>query len=193
MSRILLYLILAGTGAVSLVAPWIGVIAYYILVLGNPQAVLFWVFADMRTSVSTSVPVILGLIGQAVLRRVSVSVLFDRQSVFVLLILVSAVVSYVFSPFGHNEAPSVIQNSNYLVTTLAKIVLFYFVAIALINDERKLHLLTLVIVGTIVYYTYWSNAEYLVYGLQSYRLAGPSIGSAAMYSDENYFCAVLVC
>jgi probable O-glycosylation ligase (exosortase A-associated) len=195
MAQILLYILLAGNALVAPFVPWIGVLAYYTVSVYNPAAVWYWVFGDMRYAVYTSVPVLIGFVVLSLRQKISLARLWDRQNLYLLILWLSAVLSYLFSPFGHNtQTASVVFNSEYIVTTFTKVLLFYFISIMIIDTRRKLFYLTALMLFTIIYYTYWANDQYLRFGLRGGRLPGPGtdITAKAIYTDENCFAMLFV-
>ena len=77
-------------------------------------------------------------------------------------------------------------------STINKIIILYIVACLCIDDVRKLKALAAVLVGSVIYLTYWANELYLS-GRSFGRMAGPTgIGSGGLYADQNNFAMLFV-
>lgn len=194
MAQILLYVLLAANAVVAPFVPWIGVLAYYTISVYNPPAIWFWVFRDIRYAVYTSVPTLIGFFVLLLRQQISLARLLDRQNLYILIMLLGATQSYLFSPFGHNTTAFAALNSEFLITTFAKVILFYTISIPIIDTRPKLFFLVGIMLLTVIYYTYWANDQYLRFGLPQGRLAGPGrdITAKAIYTDENAFALLII-
>lgn len=190
MGKILLLVLVSATCIAAVVRPWLGVVAYYVLAVFFPQAVWAWVFGGLRVSLYVALCTILGFMAAALTGRIDFSALRDRQHLCVAGLWVWVVASYVFSPYGANESAYAAVNSASLLGHMNKVFLFYFVAVLLIDAQEKILGLSMVMLATVVYYTYWANDFYFTGQMTGYRLAGPGEGS--VYTDENTFAMVFV-
>jgi O-antigen ligase len=100
--------------------------------------------------------------------------------------------SYQFGAYSKSDSPYRFTNPEWALSTFNNIFILYFVAVVCITDARRLHALTMVMIVSALYLTYWANAQYLsgqVFG----RLAGPvNIDGVGIYSDENSFAMLFV-
>jgi probable O-glycosylation ligase (exosortase A-associated) len=189
MGILLLYALIAGTAVATLVKPWIGVIAYYVLSVFYPQIIWHWIFSGIRASLIVSSVTVVGFFIHLLLRGIDLSVVKSKQSLYVILLWLSVINSYFNNPYGINPTEIVMYSSDYLLSTFNKIFMFYFVTVFLIRTKHQLHWLLIVLMGCVLYFTYYANMEYIsgrVFG----RLAGPGI--AGVYSDENAFAMTFV-
>jgi putative inorganic carbon (hco3(-)) transporter len=189
--KVILLTIVLVTAITSAFFPWIGVIAYYTLAVAFPQAIWFWIFKGFRAAYYITVTTMAGLGIKAITGNIDFSLLKDRQNIFIIVVWLSALVSYYFSPMGHNKSTYRALDSEYLVTNFSKELLFYFVAVILIDDSKKLKKLAWVLAITTIFYTYWGNMQYLSGSLSGGRLKGP--GMRGIYTDENTFAMLFVC
>lgn len=191
MTTLLLYAIIIGTITTSLFYPWIGVLAYYNLALMFPQAIWTWIFGDLRVSLYISIATIIGLIGASLAGKIDLSMLKNKQNLYMIVLWLAIIASYIFSPYGVNESTYQATNSWLILIHLNKVFLFYFVSILLIDSKQKYHLLIVVFLVTILYYIYWANELYLsgyMGRMGLYRLNGPG----GVYEDENAFSMLFV-
>jgi O-antigen ligase len=189
MGTLLLYALITVTAVGTLVKPWIGVIAYYVLSVFYPQIIWHWIFSGIRVSLIISSVTVAGFFIHLLLKGIDLSAFKTRQSFLIILLWLSIINSYFNNPYGSNPTEVYMYSSDYLLSTFNKIFSFYFVSIFLLRTKFHLHCLLLVLMGCVLYFTYFANMEYLqgrVFG----RLAGP--GTGGVYSDENVFAMTFV-
>lgn len=193
MTKILLYLIVMGTSGVSLIHPWVGVVAYYLNAVLFPQSIWPWIFRDLRVSLVVAAATCVGFLFSMVTGRVNFHVLATKQNLYLAMLWICVLISYYFSPYGFNVSETSAVNSSALMTHLNKVFLFYFIAVLFIDTEKKLYFLCLVLLVTVISFTVWANIQYLSGAMTGYRLAGPDGGVGdSIYTDENCFAMVLV-
>lgn len=191
MTTLLLYAIIIGTITISLFYPWIGVLAYYTLALMFPQSIWNWIFGDLRVSLYISIAAIIGFIGASLIGKIDLSILKNKQNLYIIVLWLAIIASYIFSPYGVNESTYKATNSRLILIHLNKVFLFYFVSILLIDSKQKYHFLIVVFLVTILLYIYWANDLYLsgyMGKMGLYRLNGPG----GIYGDENAFAMLFV-
>lgn len=188
MAKIILIFLVCITAVFTMVAPWVGAIAYYCNALMIPNAVWPWVFDGIRVSYYVSLFTLLAFFWCMFSGKIQWTLLQDRQHIFVLLIWVSVIFSYNFNPYGNNLSDHIAFNSDYLLSNYNKLFLMYFVTTLLVNNERSLYFLALAMILTVVFYVYWGNKQYFSGMMESVRLPGPG----SIYKDENTFAVLLV-
>ncbi len=186
---ILLYSLITITAVLTIARPWIGVIAYYVLALFYPQIIWPWIFYGIRVNFIISIITIVAFLKDLVFKGFNFSVLKSKQSILVLLLWLSIINSYLNNPYGPNNTDVIIYNSQYLFSIFNKIFLFYFISICLVKSKLHLHLLLIVLMGTVLYFTYYANMTHLS-GQFHGRLPGPGVGG--VYSDENVFAMIFI-
>ena len=200
MAEILLKIILAATFGAALVRSWVGVAAYYTLSLWYPQLIWYWAFGTLRSSLIVSIATILGFGKEVFLGKVDFLTIFKRQNIYIILLWISIVISYLFSPIEQGRTDNVMLSGSYLFAYFNRIFFFYFISVLLIDTKEKLHYLIICFLVVILYYIYWSNEKYLSGGmLYGPRLRGPGPEGeewtgqgGGPYTDENCFAMLFV-
>ncbi len=190
MGKILLYAAIAATVFVTLSHVWVGAAAYYLVALFNPQAIWPWIFQGARLSLILSAITILGYGRLLCAKKIKYSYLKDKQNIYMLILWAALLNSYIFSPYGAARFMEGAASGTELIIMVSKIFLFYFVSIALFDDQKKMHYFVMVIIVCVVYYTYWANMRYLTGFYYQSRLEGP--GPGGIYTDENKFAMVFI-
>lgn len=185
MTTIILYLLVIGTFVGTLFHVWLGVIAYYLLAVLQPQAIWFWVFGDLRISLYIAIFAGLGFLIAFISGKVDFSILRNRQNLYLAIFWGLIHLSLLFSSYaGQNDF-----DSHYRIGIIDKMFLMYFVAILLIDTKKKFHYLIIIMLISVIYYAYWGNNQYFS-GLMWGRLKGPLWHGN--YADENAFAMFFV-
>jgi len=190
---ILLLIIIAIIGCASLVSPWVGVLAFYVLALLVPQAMWPWLFQDIRVSLYVSVATIVGTAISLSLNRIGVENFKHKQPWIMLLLIVLVNLSHTFTTVsveGSRILLSILPGA--ILEVFNKTVLFYYISLLIIDNKKKFHYCILLLAFVTIMQVYWSNMVYINgewwrFG-DNGRLNGPGDGSA----DENYFAANIV-
>jgi len=192
MGSFLLSVIFFTTIIATLVRPWVGILAYYTLSLMAPQNIWPWIFGEERYVLYISIATIISFSISMMRGKIDLSNLRDKNNLYLFVLFLCIIVSYAFSPYGHNEAPDLVHNTNYLFTHFTKIFLFYFLSVLTIQKKRELHFAIIIIILVVIYYTYWANVQYLNRTMYNFglRLRGP--GPGGIYSDENCLAMLFV-
>jgi putative inorganic carbon (HCO3(-)) transporter len=177
---------------VSLVRPWIGVVAAYLVAILTPQAVWYWDFGDLRPAFWIMVPTCIGVLiallhGKCKLRR-----LLSARVLFLITLWGCFVLSYLVGPYTTVEGPFRFTDPGWALSVLSKMFLLCLLACLVINDIRKIWVLTWALALGGAYLVYWANEQYLS-GHQFGRLAGPvDVYGVGSYADENSFAMLFV-
>ena len=180
----------------SIVRPWVGVAAYYLMAICVPAAIWPWVFQGTRVSFYIAVSTIIGFVGAAMTNRVDFGVLKNKQNIYLFILWGCLAGSYLFGPYDLTETKDITRDPNYLLLNMSKVFLSYFLAILIFDSRRKLHFLIWVLLGSSIFFVYWGNMEYFngrLAGLH-YTLSGPGYaqGLMSVYIDENSFAMFYV-
>jgi len=188
----LAYLLILINGLVSVAAPWVGITVAYLFALLTPQTIWFWTFEGVRPFLMVFMPVLLGF-GLAVFAgKVQFSRLRTRINALLFVMWTCMTIAYYFGPYVDVVNAWRFFNPGYMFETLQKTYLTYLIGTLLINNDHKLKAVALVMVVTVVYMTWWTNAQYLFYG-QWGRIGGPQTPSGeGIYRDENIFSTIFV-
>lgn len=188
----LAYLLILINGLVSVAAPWVGITVAYLFALLTPQNIWFWVFEGVRPFFMVVVPAMLGFCLAVLAGKVQFSRLRTRINALLFVMWVCLTIAYYFGPYVDTVNAWRFFDPGYMFETLQKTYLTYLIATLLIDDDRKLKAIAMVMVVTVAYMTWWTNAQYLFYG-QWGRIGGPHTPSGqGIYNDENIFATVFV-
>ncbi len=154
MGKFILYLLTLSTTSSALFFPWIGVVAYYTLAIWAPQNIWFWVFEDLRISYYVSIATMIGFMLTFLRKKTNLSILKNVQNLLIAILWLTLNISYLFNPYGHNDSMSIAINSHFLITLMNKIFISYLIAVLLIDTKKKLHVLVIVLLLFVTYYTY---------------------------------------
>lgn len=188
----LAYLLILVNGVVSLAAPWIGITIAYLFALMTPQNIWFWAFEGIRPFFMIVVPALIGfglavLFGKVQFRRIA-----TRLNAYLFVMWLFMTLAYYVGPYVDVVNAYRFFDPTYMFETLQKTFLTYFIATVLIDNDRKLKAAALVMVVTVAYLTWWTNAQYLFEG-QWGRIQGPrNPDGHGIYADENIFSTVFV-
>lgn len=177
----------------AVVAPWLGVIFYYLLSVGQLNALWPEQFGDSRSSLYISLATIVGLGMATATQRINWARLFATPNLLMMLVVVMVNVSFANSPYaGFEEIKKSSLSPVEMVGTFNKIILFYFVSVLLIDTRYKLICLITAIGGVLMYYTLWANKIYVTGEFWRFGDNGRLNGPWGMYYDENYFAILFV-
>ncbi|MBC8386334.1 MAG: O-antigen ligase family protein [Gammaproteobacteria bacterium] len=191
MGTIFLYLLLLLIFFSIFFRPWITVVAYYTFVLMNAQHIWFWVFGDLPTSKILTIFILLALIVSTIRGKVNFKRLLHLQNRLVFSLWLIIHLANFFAPIDEIIVASI--PVSVVLSTLNSLVIVYFASQLLITTKHQLQWMFYAILGTGLYFTYWSNKVYLTGEMWAYsfngRLGGP-FGS--IYQDENSLALIFV-
>jgi len=185
-----------GSCIASVFMPWVGVLLYYMVAVGQLPGLFPHHFGDSRYSLLISAALLVGLVLSTVTGQVNYRRLMNVPNLMLVLLIVLVNVSVVYSGYidyeyggAKKEAMSTVD----MQSTFNKIMVIYFVSVLLIDTRFKLITLISCIAGVLAYYTVWANevwviGEYWRFG-DNGRLNGPDQG---VYHDENFLAMVYV-
>lgn len=190
---ILLVLIIAIVAVASLASPWIGAVAYYFLAVGIPQSFWPWIFQDIRASLVISAATILGTLIALASNRVNFDNFRHPQPWLMLLLCIMANLSHQFSTVYIPEADFLrLMLPGVMISIFNKMILFYVIALLLIDDEKKLRYMLYVLLAVTLMQALWANNVYATGEFWRFgdngRLSGPGNGNG----DENGFAADMI-
>ncbi len=190
MTALVMALLVSGAFLALRKAYW-GPILYYTLGILGPQYIWPWGFAFGRESMIAAAVSILAFVLHIGRGDFQSAFFKTRLNFWMLMLFLGMLISYWFgtyvdvpgdrltTPFGQLEAAF-------------KAFLIYFIATAVVDSERKVIALAVVILGSALYLIYWSNMQYLDGNpnqMSDGRLLGPFAPQtgASIYADENAF------
>ena len=189
---VLVYMLLSCITAV--VVPWVGIIFYYLLAVGQPEDMWPHHFGEgNRLSLFISLSVIIGLGLATATRQVDWRRLFALPNILLMLVLVAFNLSIAVSPFA--EFVDIKLNklsSAEMLDIFNKIMIIYFTAVLLIDTRFKLICLLSAIGGVFLYYTLWANKIYVTGEFWRFGDNGRLNGPWGLYYDENYLAMLFV-
>ena len=195
MGKILLFLILFFTIIFSLLEPYIGVGAYYLLAILGPQYIWWWIFGTMRVSFIVGVVSFLSIVLRLFQGRCDLSFFKTKMNLFVFFLWICLAISYFWGPYVDNPAHKT-ASPNLVFINSMKIFFFYLFSTLVIDSPKKLKFLSIIFVFSIIYLTYWANIQYFHQNWSQFnmgRLHGPrSIYGTSIYHDENTFAMLFV-
>jgi probable O-glycosylation ligase (exosortase A-associated) len=166
-------------GIVILVEPFVGVVAYNLLGFLRPQDV-FWGFADMRLTLLVSIPTLFAG-GVRVFARGDFEFLKKKQCLFVVILWAFIWLSTQLGEFAGPEPGWMAHYS--------KMFIIYFVTLAFVTSEKRLYLITWVIMLSVGYLAVWANHKYLFENVWIVQGPGPP---GATLRDRNDFAMTMV-
>jgi O-antigen ligase len=186
------YLVLALNALWSLGWPWVGVIVTYGIILLTPHNIWFWAFEGVQPVQWAILPALAGF-GLATLRGAIDFRMLRASTVYMMgVLLFSLTIAYYFGPYVDVVNASRYYDSAVMFDVLVKANLLFFVGVCLIDTPRKLMFATLPLIITVVYMTYWTNAQYFFEGRFG-RIGGPTPPNGhSIYFDENIFATLFV-
>ncbi len=195
MSQILLYSILFLSGFWSIITPSVGVVLYYILAVLGPQYIWWWQFENVRSSFIIILFLSLGTVYKIFSGELVSKFIFNKLNFFMLVLWISVSISHFFG--GYNDI--YIGLSSYTAELFYRynVVFFvYFISIIVIDSKKNVKFLSIVVIVSVIYLTYWANHQYLSQNWFQFRfgrLMGPfSPVGGSIYKDENTFAMLFV-
>ena len=148
-----LVIFLAISCLVAVVVPWMGVVIYYVMAVGQLTAFYPHHFGENRIFLFMSLATLAGLGIATAARQVDWRRLLHYPSLLMFLLVVVVNFSAGISPFQEFEdVKRGVLSPVELLETFNKIMLYYFVAVLLIDTRAKL--VTIIsVVGTCLLYT----------------------------------------
>ncbi|MGH9906456.1 MAG: hypothetical protein ACRD8U_12850, partial [Pyrinomonadaceae bacterium] len=192
MGIVVLYFVMVGNAIIALLYPWTGIVLAYLMAILTPQSIWWWAFENVRPLYWVLVPTLAGF-ALAVLRgKVNFSSLNTRLNRCVGILWLTSTISFYFGPYVDVYNDYRFYDPAFMFSTWQKTLLAYVLAIVLVDSPKKLKALSVVIIVTAAYMTYWANEQYVVYGKFG-RLHGPAgLEGSSIYSDENNFAVLFV-
>ena len=192
MGRLFFLLVFSILSIVSLARPWIGVVTAYVVAILTPQAVWYWDFDNLRPAMWILVPTYAGAVIALLRGQYKLNRLLSSRVLFLLLLWACLALSSAMGPYADSEGPYRFNDPAWVLSVLNKMFLLCLLACLVIDDTRKVWVLSWVMAVSGGYLVYWANSQYLsgqVFG----RLAGPvDVYGRGSYSDENNFAMVFV-
>ena len=178
---------------ISVVVPWVGVVLYYMVAVGQPGGMWPEHFGDSRLSLYMSAAVLIGLCVATATRQVDYRrlVAFPNLLMFGLVVVIN--LSYSTTAFSEYFAilRSVFTPEE-IVETFNKIMVMYFVATLLIDTRFKLIVLLTALGGVLMYYALWANKIYITGEFWRFGDNGRLNGPEGLYHDENYLAMIVL-
>lgn len=191
MTAVLLLVIFITTLA-TLLVPWIGAAAYYVLAIMQPQYVWPWIFESIRISLIITLVCAASFVIALVMGKVNIKILLHRQNILMLVIWIMVNASYHFSDFRFSAPVLYDLKAAFVLEYLNKAMAFYFIGALLIDTIEKLIWLVYAVCAVVVFYVYWSNNVYLSGMMWRFGEFGRLGGPSGLYADENAFALLFV-
>ena len=192
MGKIILYAILLCGGTAALIRPWIGMTLAYLLIILTPQSIWWWSFQGVRPVYWILIPTLIGFVVALARGHINLEPIKNRRNLYLLVLWICFVMSYFFGPYIGVQSNYWFRDPKQTFLLVDKIFILYFISAICINDEKKLKYLILVMVISVIYFTYWANAQYLIEHRHG-RIGGPTgIGGGSIYQDDNAFAMLFV-
>ena len=158
----------------------------------TPQSIWWWTFEGTRPVLWIVATTMVGVIAALLQHKLDFTTLRNRRTVYILVLWLFYTLSYYFGAYIDVDGDYRFTEPEWAFTTVNKIMVLYLLACLCIDSQKKVKALMFVLVGSVVYMTYWANYQYL--SGQSYgRLSGPSsLGGGGLYVDENNFAMLFV-
>lgn len=180
----------------SLIYPWVGVVAYYMLAILGPQYIWFWLFDDLRITFFVALFTIGGTIVSYVYSVNKSNFLFTRLNFYIVCLWGAVSLSYLFGEFIPLHQPDYGLTPYAILVLTSKIFIMYLCASFVINDEKKVICLACILAIVTVYMVLWANLQYFSGNWSQFangRLKGPEVpDGGSIYGDENTFAMLFV-
>ncbi len=178
----------------GVVAPWVGVLFYYLFSVGQMQTMWPQEFGEGRVGLSITAAVLIGLIGATGIKLVNYRVLLYPHSILMAMLALWVNLSAEYSDYLVRVEPLKGQLTQAVILeTFNKTVVFYFVAILLIDTRKKLEWLIYTLAFVCFCYSLWANKVYFVGEFWLFGDNGRLGGMPrSVYLDENYLAMVFV-
>lgn len=192
MGIVILYIFMCSNALISLFYPWIGIFFAYIITILTPQNIWWWVFEGVRPLYWVFIPTLVGFILAVIRGKINFFGLNTKINLCVGTLWISFTIAYYLGPYVDVVNEYRFYDPSFMFSTLQKTYLTYLIGILLIDDTQRLKVFSMVMIATIIYMTYWANAQYFIYNKYG-RLGGPiAIGGTSIYADENNFAVLFV-
>lgn len=191
MATVLLYFILVANAIIALAFPWVGIVLAYLLAILTPQNIWYWAFEGLRPVFWILVPTSIGLVLAILRKRLDFGRLRAPGSMGMVILWIAFTVAYYLGPYVDVVNEWRFNDPHWFFPLLQKTFLTYFLALVLLDRLIKIRVAALVLVVTVIYMTYWANAQYLFYGKFG-RIGGPAPFGSGVYADENVFAVLFV-
>ncbi|MBC8553024.1 MAG: O-antigen ligase family protein [Candidatus Brocadiales bacterium] len=186
----LISVVILITALTSFTMPWVGVIAYNVVSLLQPQSIWFWAFQGFSVFKIFAGISFFSFIIAIAKKSVDFSILKNKQNLAILIIFIMVHLSDIFSPFDVYYG---VFGAKFLFATLNPVIIFYFITQLTLNgNENHLRYMIYAFIGILLYYIYWSNDAYFNFDVTKFtqqRLNGPLYSP---YFDENKFAVLFV-
>ena len=183
------------TCVTAVVMPWLGVVVYYVLAVGQFVGFYPHHFGEFRSSLYITLATIVGLGIATAAQQVDWRRLVQLPNLLMMLLVVMVNVSYnnsFYAEFVDIKLGALTPEE--MISTFNKVLLFYFIAVLLIDTRLKLVFLIAVMMGVLTYYIVWANHAYLTEQFWRYGDNGRLNGPKGQYQDENYLAMMfLIC
>ncbi len=177
----------------AIVSPWLGVVFYYILAVGQIKSLFPHDFGNSRSSLYITLATLVGLVLATATRQVDWRRLVQWPNLLMMLMLACVNLSHAFSNFEeYDHILRLPLTSSEIVVVINKIMLMFFMATLLIDTRFKLIFLITTIAAIFFYYTLWANEIYFTGELWRFGDNGRLNGPWGAYYDENYFAMLFV-
>lgn len=196
MFNILLYVIIFSVITLSLITPYIGIVSYYLLAILGPQYIWWWIFQEVRVSFIISIPLVIGVALKILTNKSNTINLSNKHNFCLFTIWICTAISYFLGPYV-TESRLYGLDSFSMFRQLTICFFIYFISCLEINSLKKLRYLSIIIVISTVYLTYWANFQYISQNWAQFdfgRLTGPASGyGGSIYQDSNVFAVIFSC
>ncbi|MBW1792710.1 MAG: hypothetical protein JRJ14_10750, partial [Deltaproteobacteria bacterium] len=183
-----------GNGVAAIFYPWIGVVIAYLFSVMTPQSIWWWHFGpDFRPLMQIVIPTFIGIFLAFLRGKVQPGRLLNPLLYPFAILFIFLTVSYFFGPYVEIRNENTFHPAWPVFKILINIFIMLLMGVLVIDSEKKLRALSLVLIVTVIYMIYWSNDQYLFqhrYG----RIGGPgyNTGAGGNYADENSFAVLFV-
>jgi probable O-glycosylation ligase (exosortase A-associated) len=159
--------------------PFWGVVYYYYLAFFRPQDYYHWALTGSRFSYYIGLVTIFSYF--LAKTRNGYVIPKTKETFLMLVFCITMGISTYFSPLPERSWP--------LFFVFAKITLFYFFALAMIDSEKKFKIMLWVLIYSFAYYAIWTNQRFIFEGIK--MVEGPGLAEAT-YRDNNLFALTFV-
>jgi len=180
------------TALATLLVPWIGAAAYYVLGIMQPQNVWPWIFENIRIALIVTLVCAVSFVFALVMGKVNLKILLHRQNILMAVVWIMVNASYHFSDFRFSAPVLYDLKAAFVLEYLNKAMAFYFIGALLIDSIEKLIWLIYAICAVVVFYVYWANHVFLSGMMWHYSEYGRMGGPGGLYQDENIFAMLFV-
>lgn len=172
----------------SVKRPWFGLMMYYLFTILQPKYIWYWVFPqDLAITKYFVLAIFAGLLYNVAASGYKLSFFSARRNIAVFILFCLVYLSHFFSPYPPTPFAQLV------LKTFNTIVAVYFMGQMCKPSLNDLKYMAFILAGIVLYYSYWSNMQYISGQMYLYstngRLRGP-YGST--YFDENKFSIVFI-